>query len=63
MPVNEQEQTTNLNGHKPDQPGEQQDEGNNPKNAKQDGAKQGDEQNKDKKDDAEKKPLDPATKH
>jgi membrane fusion protein (multidrug efflux system) len=62
MPVNEQEQTTNLNGHKPDQPGEQQEQGNNPQNAKQDGAKQGDEQNKDKKDDAKEKPLDPATK-
>jgi len=53
MPVNDQEPATNQNGQQPDQAGTQKDQQSQPQNGKQD---------KDKKDDAEKKPLDPATK-
>ena len=69
MPVNDQEQTTNQNGQKSQQ--------NQPQNGKPDGGKPDkpedkpedkqddkpdDKQDKAKKDDAEKKPIDPATK-
>ena len=76
MPVQDQEPATNQNGQQPEQPGVQKEQQNQPQNGKQggvkpdvkqDGPQQGgdkpvDKQDKDKKDDAEKKPLDPATK-
>jgi len=76
MPVQDQEPATNQNGQQPEQPGTQKDQQNRSQNgnqdsvqpevkqngAQQDGVKPDDEQDKDKKDDAEKKPLDPTTK-
>jgi membrane fusion protein, multidrug efflux system len=76
MPVQDQEPATNKNGQQPDPPGAEKDQQNHPLNGKQDGVKPevkqdsaqpdgvtpDDKQDKDPKDDAEKKPLDPATK-